>query len=65
MGATAIGDRLNAAMVQAVKQPATVKSFLENGVDVIGSTPEQHDEFNKIEIARWIKVARDGGIKSE
>ena len=52
-------------MVQAVKQPATVKSFLENGVDGIGSTPEQHDEFNKIEIARWIKVARDGGIKSE
>ena len=61
----AIVDRLNAAMVQAVKQPATVKSFLENGVDGVGSTPEQYDEFNKTEIARWIKVARDGGIKPE
>ena len=61
----AIVDRLNAAMVQAVKQPPTVKSFLENGVDGVGSTPEEYDAFNKAEIARWIKVARDGGIKPE
>lgn len=61
----AIVDRLNAAMVQAVKQPATVKSFLENGVDGVGSTPEEYDAFNRTEIARWIKVARDGGIKPE
>ena len=61
----AIVDRLNAAMVQAVKLPATVKSFLENGVDGVGSTPEEYDAFNKAEIARWIKVARDGGIKPE
>ena len=61
----AIVDRLNAAMVTAVKQPATVKSFLENGVDGVGSTPEEYDAFNRTEIARWIKVARDGGIKPE
>ena len=61
----AIVDRLNAAMVTAVKQPATVKSFLENGVDGVGSTPEEYDAFNRAEIARWIKVARDGGIKPE
>ena len=61
----AIVDRLNAAMVQAVKLPATQKSFLENGVDGVGSTPEEYDSFNRAEIARWIKVARDGGIKPE
>jgi tripartite-type tricarboxylate transporter receptor subunit TctC len=60
-----IVDRFNAAMVQAVKLPATVKSFLENGVDGVASTPEEYDAFNKAEIARWIKVARDGGIKPE
>ncbi len=61
----AIVERLNAAMVQAVKLPATQKSFLENGVDGVGSTPEEYDAFNRVEIARWIKVARDGGIKPE
>ncbi len=61
----AIVDRLNAAMVQAVRQPATVKLFTENGVDAVGCTPEEHDAFNHTEIARWIKVARDGGIKPE
>jgi tripartite-type tricarboxylate transporter receptor subunit TctC len=60
-----IVDRLNAAMVQAVKLPATVKSFLENGVDGVGSTPEEYDAFNKSEIARWIKVTRAGGIQPE
>jgi len=61
----AMVERLNAAMVQAVRQPATVKSFLENGVDGVGSTPEEYDAFNRTEIARWIKVARDGGIQPE
>ena len=60
-----IVERLNAAMVQAVRLPATVKSFLDNGVDGVASTPEEYDAFNRAEIARWIKVARDGGIKPE
>ena len=60
-----IVERLNAAMVQAVRLPATVRLFVENGVDAVGSTPEEYDAFNRTEIARWIKVARDGGIKPE
>ncbi len=61
----AVVERLNAAMVQAVRLPGTAKLFVDNGVDAVGSTPEEYDAFNRTEIARWIKVARDGGIKPE
>jgi tripartite-type tricarboxylate transporter receptor subunit TctC len=61
----AIVERLNAAMVQAVRLPASRKLFIDNGVDAVGSTPEEYDAFNRSEIARWIKVAREGGIKPE
>lgn len=61
----AIVERFNAAMVQAVRLPANVKLFTDNGVDAVGSTPEEHDAFNRAEIARWIKVAREGGIQPE
>jgi tripartite-type tricarboxylate transporter receptor subunit TctC len=61
----AMVDRLNAAMVQAVRLPASQKLFIDNGVDAVGSTPEEYDAFNRSEIARWIKVAREGGIKPE
>lgn len=61
----AIVERLNAAMAQAVRLPASQKLFIENGVDAVGSTPEEYDAFNRSEIARWIKVTREGGIKPE
>ena len=60
-----IVGRLNAAMAQAVRLPASQKLFTENGVDAIGNTPEEHDAFNRSEIARWLKVAKEGGIKPE
>jgi tripartite-type tricarboxylate transporter receptor subunit TctC len=61
----AIVERLNSAMVHAVRLPANQKLFIENGVDAVGSTAEEYDAFNRSEIARWIKVAREGGIKPE
>jgi tripartite-type tricarboxylate transporter receptor subunit TctC len=32
---------------------------------VVANTPEQHDAFNKAEIAKWIKVVRAAGIQPE
>jgi tripartite-type tricarboxylate transporter receptor subunit TctC len=61
----AIVERLNAAMAQAVRLPANRKIFIDNGVDPVGGTPEEYDAFNRSEIARWIKVAREGGIQPQ
>ena len=35
------------------------------GAEVVASSPEAHDKFNRAEIAKWIKVAREAGIQPE
>lgn len=56
---------LNAALVKALAQPAVRNGLAGQGAEPVGSTPEQHDAFNKAEIAKWMKVVRDAGIQPE
>jgi len=58
-----IVDRVNAALVQALKDPKVNKTLLGQGAEPNGSTPEAHDKFNRAEIQKWIKVARAAGIQ--
>jgi tripartite-type tricarboxylate transporter receptor subunit TctC len=58
-----IVDRVNSALVQALKDPKVSKTLLEQGAEPNGSTPEAHDKFNRAEIQKWIKVARTAGIQ--
>jgi tripartite-type tricarboxylate transporter receptor subunit TctC len=58
-------ERVNGALVKALND-ATVKDTLaKQGAEITASSPEQHDKFNRNEIAKWIKVARDAGIEPE
>jgi tripartite-type tricarboxylate transporter receptor subunit TctC len=58
-------ERVNAALVKALNDPTVKKNLAEQGADVVAGTPEQHDAFNKAEIAKWIKVVREAGIQPE
>jgi tripartite-type tricarboxylate transporter receptor subunit TctC len=58
-----IVDRINAALVQALKDPKVSKTLLDQGAEPHGSTPEAHDKFNRSEIQKWIRVARTAGIQ--
>jgi tripartite-type tricarboxylate transporter receptor subunit TctC len=58
-------ERLNAAMVKALNDPAVKNNLAKQGAEVVASTPGQHDKFNRAEIAKWIKVAREAGIEPE
>ena len=58
----AIIEKVNAALVKALHDPAVSKTLIDRGAEPVGSTPEQHAAFNKAEIAKWIKVAREAGI---
>lgn len=58
-------DRLNGAMVKALNDPAVKNNLAQQGAEVVASTPEAHDKFNRAEIAKWIKVAREAGIQPE
>ncbi|MGZ8265390.1 MAG: Bug family tripartite tricarboxylate transporter substrate binding protein [Burkholderiales bacterium] len=60
-----IVDRVNAALAKALNDPAVKSNLAKQGADVVASTPEQHDKFNRNEIAKWIKVAREAGIEPE
>ena len=58
-------DRVNAALVKALNDPAVKGNLAKQGADVVASSPEQHNKFNRSEIAKWIKVARQAGIQPE
>ena len=58
-------DRVHAALVKALNDPGVRKTLAEQGAEIVASTPEQHDAFNRAEIAKWIKVARAAGIEPE
>lgn len=60
-----IVDRVHAALVKALNDPGVKKSLADQGADVVAGTPEQHDAFNKAEIAKWIKVVSEAGIQPE
>jgi tripartite-type tricarboxylate transporter receptor subunit TctC len=60
-----IVERVNGALVKALHDPADKDNLAKQGADVVASTPEQHDKFNRNEIAKWIKVARAAGIEPE
>ena len=58
-------DRVHAAMVKALNDPAVKDNLANQGAEVVANTPEEHDAFNKAEIAKWIKVVKEAGITPE
>lgn len=57
-----IAEKLNGALVTAIRHPENRKMLIQLGADPIGSSIEEHDAFIKSEIAKWIKMARAAGI---
>jgi len=58
-------DRLNAAIVKALREPEVAKRLAAEGAEVIGSTPEEFGAHIKAELARVGKVVRAAGIRAE
>jgi tripartite-type tricarboxylate transporter receptor subunit TctC len=54
--------RMNAEMIKALKRPDIAKKLDEQGIDVIGSTPEAFRVFVGKQIDIWGKVIRDNKI---
>jgi len=58
-------DKLNAAVVAALKRPEVQKQFTHDGIEPIGSSPEQLTAFIKSETEKWRGVIQKAGIKPE
>lgn len=60
-----IVDRVYTSIKAALSNPDVRNQLSGQGADPVGSTPEELDKFNRAEIAKWIKVARDAGIEPQ
>ena len=59
-----IVDRLNAAINQALADPAVFGSLKKAGIDPTpGTTPEQTTEFIKAELAKWAPIIKASGAQ--
>ncbi len=55
--------KLNDALAQVIKNPATNKRLLELGVDPVTNTPEQFAALIRSDLVKWAKVAKAANIK--
>ena len=61
----AVVAKLNNAVVTALKDPELRKKLVESGAFPAAGTPEALGEHLKNEIARWGKIIKEKGIKSD
>lgn len=60
-----IVNKLNAEVLKILAMPDVRERFLAQGVEPMGSTPEQFGEHIRSQMAKWGKVVRDAGVKAE
>jgi tripartite-type tricarboxylate transporter receptor subunit TctC len=58
-----VKDRLQPALVAAIRHPDVVKRFNDMGFEVVGNSPAEFNKFLTEELARWKQVVDAGGIK--
>lgn len=56
-------DKLHDAIVKTLKIPAVKERLAKEGAEPVGSTPEEYEAFVRSEIAKWMKVVKEAGIK--
>jgi tripartite-type tricarboxylate transporter receptor subunit TctC len=60
-----IVQRLNAALVKVLAAPAIKERFASLGAEVQPSTSEELGAFIREDLAKWVKVVKQAGIKVE
>lgn len=58
----AIAEKLNGALVAAIRDPRNRQSLIDRGAEPIGSSIDEHAESIRTQVAMWKKVAREAGI---
>ena len=61
----AIVDRLNSEIVRIVKTPQFAEQFAAEGIVPVGNTPEEFTRVIIADIAKWGKVIRAAGVRSD
>jgi tripartite-type tricarboxylate transporter receptor subunit TctC len=61
----ALISRLNAEIVRALGAADARQKLLGAGIEVVGSTPAEMAALVKSDVAKWGKLIRDAGIRTE
>jgi tripartite-type tricarboxylate transporter receptor subunit TctC len=56
-------ERLNAAVLAAIAQPAVRERMISEGITPIGSRPQEYADYLKRETDKWAKVIKQNNIK--
>ncbi|MGE4338850.1 MAG: tripartite tricarboxylate transporter substrate binding protein [Pigmentiphaga sp.] len=62
---SAIVDKLNAAVREAMNDPDVKERLDEQGLDATPGTPQEFADFIRVEIDKWSKVAHETGARVE
>ncbi|MGZ5064822.1 MAG: tripartite tricarboxylate transporter substrate binding protein [Usitatibacter sp.] len=57
--------KLNAEVLKILAMPDVRERFLAQGVEPLGSTPEEFRDHIRAQMAKWGKVVRDAGVQAE
>ena len=55
--------RLHAEVVKALKDPAVSKKLIEQGAELVGSTPAEYGAFILAKTAKWAAVVKEAGAQ--
>jgi tripartite-type tricarboxylate transporter receptor subunit TctC len=61
----AIVNRLQQEVASAVKKPDVIEWMKQNGLDPVGSTPEDTAAHIRAELVKWAKIVKDAKVKTE
>jgi tripartite-type tricarboxylate transporter receptor subunit TctC len=56
---------LNTEIRKIIDNPATRQTFAKVGFEAFGSTPEELQDFIKVQLSKWKKMVDDAGIQPE
>lgn len=56
-------DKLSTAIMPALKRQDIRDRLLQIGIDPVGSSPAEFDQFLKAEVAKWAKVIKDANVR--
>jgi tripartite-type tricarboxylate transporter receptor subunit TctC len=57
--------KLNAEVLRILAMPDVRERFQSQGVEPVGSTPEQFGEHIRGQMVKWAKVVKDAGVQAE
>lgn len=60
-----VKSKLHAALVAALNDPPLRQRMVEVGFEIVANTPEQFQQFQAKEYARWKTVIQTGNITAD